>query len=656
MTQLSAFVGHSFAPDDHSVVESFLKYFNQIKGMDIGFNWESAEPAQPKDLADKVMNLIKDKNLFIGICTRKEAVIDAAHLSRNKFRRKLLSGPEDRFSSKTSDWIIQEIGLALGRGMDLILLVENGLRQPGGLQGNLEYIQFERTAPEKSFGKLLEMIQTLRPKAKSLFTPETEMTQAVEERRIEDDHKKDTEWLEPKQDWHAQDYDMAAFHMIITGNVEGEKRITDAFLGSNEAQLEANKQRWEARTEYFRLSFGKGGTLSKLEALADNYPNNSDVYLYLGRGYQKYTEYEKAGECFLAAAEKTADKKLILTRLGDALLAFVRTGPKERSQDLVKQMKLLARQVDGGEIMLMSTLRKAAEIQKEKQLLFGVAERLLQLQPDDADTRFSLAYDYSQANQNELSLFHYLKIPYDLRPSMAWNNLGVQFDLADLPGKSVEAYRKAEALGNTLAMSNLGQKFINAGFLPEASEICDKAITIKDYHQNVGHAIARIKAIPTEEQNKETAVLDKAKPVSEFYRAFGHATSQDDITDHVGRWQGPDCELQITIKGNVFIAEGNYEVSDSGQRLREALAGKPPFPPITEKYRVSYSGKIQGHAVDSTVTRKEITTPFASSTFLTDLVNSKRAIMIISDNLNEIRVGEQDSSDKFSFYLLTRLD
>jgi len=138
MTQLNAFVGHSFTAGDHSVVEAFLKYFNQIKSMEIGFSWESAEPAEPKDLADKVFNLIKDTNLFIGICTRKEAVIDAVHLSRNKFRRKLLNGPEDRYSPKTSDWIIQEIGLAIGRGMELILLVESGLRQPGGLQGNLE--------------------------------------------------------------------------------------------------------------------------------------------------------------------------------------------------------------------------------------------------------------------------------------------------------------------------------------------------------------------------------------------------------------------------------------------------------------------------------------------------------------------------------------
>ena len=498
------------------------------------------------------------------------------------------------------------------------------------------------------------MIQSLRPKAKSIFIPETDMSAAADDTPTP--HATTSpEWLEPKQDWHRQDYEFAVFHMILTGDTNGEKRITEAFFATDEGQIEANRQRWEARGEYLRLDLGKGGALTKLEALANKYRDNSDIQRYFGLGYQKYAEHDKAGECFLVAADKSEDKKVILARLGDAALAFVRARRKERSQDIVKQMKVLAPQADGGEIILLDTLRKAADIEKEKHLLFGLTERLLQLRPDDVDSRFSLAYNYSQANQNELSLYHYSKIPYDRRHSMAWNNLGVQFDVSDLPSKSVDAYRKAEALGETLAMSNLAQKLIKSGFLAEATEICDRAIKMTDYHQNIGHAIARIKVVPIEEQNKENVVLDKARPLSDFYREYGLAAAQDDIVEHVGRWRGPNCELRITIKGNVFVAEGSYEVSSSGLRLSEALFGKPPSLPTTEKYRVSYNGKILGHAVDSTVTRKEITTTFVASSLLTDMLNQKRAIMIISETLNEIQVGEQDSSDNFSFYVLTRL-
>ena len=59
---------------------------------------------------------------------------------------------------KTSDWIIQEIGFALGREMRLILLIEDGLEPPGELQGNYERIVFNRGNPEKAFPLIEEMI------------------------------------------------------------------------------------------------------------------------------------------------------------------------------------------------------------------------------------------------------------------------------------------------------------------------------------------------------------------------------------------------------------------------------------------------------------------------------------------------------------------
>lgn len=538
--------------------------------------------------------------------------------------------------------------------MDLILLLEDGLRRPGGLQGDLEYIQFERNAPEKAFGKLLEMIQALRPKAKSVFVPEQEKSAAVEE-PLRKEQKTVAEWLEPKESWHKQDYEIAVCHMIATGDTDGGKRITDAFFATNDGQIESNRLAWEAQGEHLRLEVGKGGTLAKLKTLARSHPENSDVHWYLGRGYEKYSEHERAAESYSVAAERTNDTKVQLRSLGAAALAFLKAGKKDRSQQVIKTMKDIVPNTNDGEIILVDIMRKMADIEKDKQLFFGATERLLQLNPDDVDSRFSLAYEYSQANQNDLSLYYYLKIPYDRRQSMAWNNLGVQFDFAGLPSKSVEAYRKSEDLGETLAMSNLAEKLLKAGFVSEARDICDRATKMADYHQKIGRTIAKIKSIPGEEQKQETSILDLSRPLSEFYRDFGRAASRDEITEHNGRWQGPDCELQIMIKGNVFTAEGTYEVSRSGQRLSEVLSGKPPSPPITEKYQVSYTGKIHGHAVDSTVTRKDITASFATGTFLTDRLNHKRAVMIVSDSSNEIRVGEQESSDKFSFYTLTRL-
>lgn len=84
--------------------------------------------------------------------------------------------------------------------MELVLLIEDGLRDPGGLQGNIEYIPFNRQFPEQSFGKLLEMISSMKPKAIASPGPETAIQDS--ENQAEIDSKEDNNWfLNPKPEW-----------------------------------------------------------------------------------------------------------------------------------------------------------------------------------------------------------------------------------------------------------------------------------------------------------------------------------------------------------------------------------------------------------------------------------------------------------------------
>ncbi len=85
MTEIRAFIGHSFTDDDAEVVRKFLAYFGQLSKLGLNFSWDHAEAAEPKVLADKVMSLISDKNVFIGICTKKERVIPPALLKKAVF-------------------------------------------------------------------------------------------------------------------------------------------------------------------------------------------------------------------------------------------------------------------------------------------------------------------------------------------------------------------------------------------------------------------------------------------------------------------------------------------------------------------------------------------------------------------------------------------
>ncbi|MGD8403257.1 MAG: hypothetical protein PVJ21_06330 [Anaerolineales bacterium] len=135
--QLKAFVGHSFNQNDKPIIDEFLDFLNHVASMGIQFTWDHAEWAEPKELSHKVKEKMKGKNVFIGICTSREQVVVNENLTPVPFFHQFLKARQDNFITKTSDWIIQEIGFAVGQDMSIIILLESGIRRPGGLQGDI---------------------------------------------------------------------------------------------------------------------------------------------------------------------------------------------------------------------------------------------------------------------------------------------------------------------------------------------------------------------------------------------------------------------------------------------------------------------------------------------------------------------------------------
>src|SRR6266702_693165 len=209
MPHLNAFVGHSFAKEDEAVVRALLTLLDNIENVMPAFTWDHAEAAEPKVLSVKVREKMKGKNLFIGICTAREQTAQAAQkptLRTSWFLPKTqLAVERTSVEVKTADWIIQEIGYALGSNMDLILLLEEGVRRPGGLQGDLEYIPFTRKEPEKCFEKLSSMLGTLSPKP----TPAVESPEkpaAGESTEVPSDDLFAQTYFSPDPSWTAETY------------------------------------------------------------------------------------------------------------------------------------------------------------------------------------------------------------------------------------------------------------------------------------------------------------------------------------------------------------------------------------------------------------------------------------------------------------------
>jgi hypothetical protein len=307
MKEIRAFVGHSFSEDDAEVVNSFLRYFNQLSNLLPNFSWEHAEDAEPKVVAEKVMSLIGNKNVFIGICTKKECVLQSGSVKKSILYPGQFLFRESECSWKTSDWIIQELGLAKGRDLDIILLIESGVRKPDGLQSGLEYIEFDRSAPDKSFGKIVEMLTALSPK-KHITSAIATDAQSADNERNEPEPPKNDNWGTPRPKWMRYDYEYAFFEMVITDNQSGADSINSTYLATKDASNEDNKNAWAAYCEFIRLRWGKGGSLANLKALAELYPDSSRVWKYLAMGFEKYHDYRRVAHAYETAAIKTKDE------------------------------------------------------------------------------------------------------------------------------------------------------------------------------------------------------------------------------------------------------------------------------------------------------------------------------------------------------------
>jgi tetratricopeptide (TPR) repeat protein len=116
--EATAFMGHSFAEEDERLVEQIKRFLSKL-----GVKCDSGRKPEPKGISQKVTERIHAAELFVGIFTR--------HLQQ-----------EDG-SFSTSPWVVEEKATALAAGKRL-LLFENGVREFGGLQGDYEYIPFQR--------------------------------------------------------------------------------------------------------------------------------------------------------------------------------------------------------------------------------------------------------------------------------------------------------------------------------------------------------------------------------------------------------------------------------------------------------------------------------------------------------------------------------
>ena len=636
MQHIKAFVGHSFSEADKEVVRVFIDHFNNLAKAHIGgFTWDHAEDAEALPLSNKVLSKIQDKNVFIGICTRKERAVDPAKLKRTLLNDWKTKDPDLQW--KTSDWIIQEIGLAVGRNMSVIILLEEGVRVPGGLYGNTEYVPFSREKPHECFDKFLQMLVALIPKEGTGPAAETKPAAGEEKKKAPDKAE-----LEPKPDWDTDKYESAALRTILRGDESGLEKIDGAFKASIFAHGDAGII-WESKVEYYRLLFGKKADFDKIRRLAEQNPSLSEVVYFAGAAYEEFEDFSRAAAMYEEAAAVATDEATKVRYLGDAAYQYSRLEKPAQVALIISDIKKRVAKDPGLEPALLSALERIADLEKDAVFQLALMEHAVELHPADTQKRFALAYKHSANENQDMALHHYLRIPDQQRDPTTWNNIGVSFGEFGLPLKEVKAFKRAADAGETLAMSNLGNRLLNAGFFDDADTECKRALAIPDYHKNVAILLNRLKDVPEEEEKKLQETLENAKAKVAFYRRLGMSVMLETPSVIAPKWTAPEGTISAQLNNEALRLFGSYEQPASP--LARALGGVLSAPNTT--HRIEYSGRMRGRMFVGTVMRTRDSAP----TLMLDGVPTKTLMRLSADG-SELSVMENHVSASPSFYVL----
>lgn len=129
----SIFVGHSFSPADQVIIDPILNFLRSL-----GFYVVTGEKPKANRISEKIKTLIDQQYSFLGIFTR-----------RDKIAR--------RHEWTTSSWVLDEKAYSVGKGKKLVLLKEIGVGSIGGIQGDYEYIEFDRERLELLFIAIVDI-------------------------------------------------------------------------------------------------------------------------------------------------------------------------------------------------------------------------------------------------------------------------------------------------------------------------------------------------------------------------------------------------------------------------------------------------------------------------------------------------------------------
>jgi tetratricopeptide (TPR) repeat protein len=346
---------------------------------------------------------------------------------------------------------------------------------------------------------------------------------------------------------------------------EGEAAYRRLQVATADPPEQVANEAWRDFLRYGRAQDAKA--LNRLRVLVNDHPDNATAASLLGHVLKQAGDYESAAASFQDAARVVDDARARASHLGSAALALFEGG---REYDGFELLYTAISQEDDP-LALSGLHRGLAELFDrggETELQVVALERATELAPNDASLHFSVAWALSRVDtRSHLALLHYADaLRFKVDHAAALNNLGVQYDRFLLPGKAVDAYSKAAAMGLTVAMGNLASKYLSEGFVDDAASLLTEAMKTGTPHERVVTVFERLKETERDEEKKQEDLLEHGRRVQTFIRRMAErAFSAGSPGDLEGLWSGSRGErLELEVAGGTLSGHFKESPKDAG--------------------------------------------------------------------------------------------
>ena len=643
---MKAFVGHSFDDKDIDVVRKIKDFIESL-----GIKCETGEKPQYGYVAEKVKNRIIDNDVFVGIFTHDKKIL----LENGK------SNEGDFYA--TSNWVIQESGFAIAKNKKLIFLVEEGIYKFPKLQGDQEYIIFNKKSLDKAFTKINNMVLPMRDKTSKETTSETgEKLENIEKSEFELEKDK----VQKVNQGKVKEKKVEIFIKLYETMVKKEdyREAQKIYKEEYKNYLQGDEiVEWWAVVLRFSISCGDPDAFNELKVLADENKNNPKVIEQLGIAYQQIDEYPKAINIFSKARKlldinKKEDIERIIEFYEQESVCLVLDNEYEKAIKLLSNL-LYRNCFEGHKAKILAGLANLAKRKEDIEKFLIYAEGSLNIDPTNTDLRFDLAYRYSKKGEDKMSLLHYKKLINTTKSPGGLNNLGVQYNILKLPAKSVNSFIKSAENKETLAMANIAQRYLNEGFVEDAKREIKKAYELSgegvEVHGNIGIAKNRIEEILEKEKEKEKVILNKAEDERKFRVKYSEAFYCDiDLGKEKfdGVWSSSWGDIKIIFnKGkNSFTGSGEKKLPPD-QFLLTLIKNQSDLHRDFFTRRLIYiQGNITKLSGQYEIIMEEKNEYSDGTSYGEKKTYKITGTMAIDKEINEIKVMEKKNNEDFKIY------